>query len=230
LFPAAIVTIAIGALGVLGARRLMPLIAFSVVGSMGTLFISVAMFTPLGMSAALYYMVHSTFAAACLFLIADLVVSRRSGDRLSPEAPTVQNGLFAALFFAAAIAMAGMPPLSGFLGKLLILDAIRAPDTIVWGWSAVLIGSLLTIVGFGRAGSILFWKSTSITPEAKTAQAPPPAPATVGQVAPVMLTLAVLAGLAVFAGPVSAYLGETASQLFDRQGYVDAVLNPSEGG
>ena len=44
-----------------------------------------------------------------------------------------------------------------------------------------------------------------------------------------MLTLAVLAGLAVFAGPVSAYLGETSSQLFDRQGYVDAVLNPSEG-
>ncbi|MGV6889341.1 monovalent cation/H+ antiporter subunit D [Rhodophyticola sp. SM2404] len=228
LFPAAILTIAIGALGVLGARRLMPLIAFSVVGSMGTLFISVAMFTPVGMSAALYYMVHSTFAAACLFLIADLVVSRRSGDRLRPEAPTVQNGLFAALFFAAAIAMAGMPPLSGFLGKLLILDAIRDPDTIVWGWSAVLIGSLLTIVGFGRAGSILFWKSTSLTPEAAP-EAPQPAPATTGQVAPVMLTLAVLAGLAVFAGPVSAYLGATSSQLFDRQGYVDAVLNPSEG-
>jgi multicomponent K+:H+ antiporter subunit D len=105
----------------------MPLIAFSVVGSMGTLLVAVAAFSTTATSAALYYMVHSTFAAACLFLIADLVVTRRSGDTLRAEPATVQNGLFAALFFAAAIAMAGMPPLSGFLGKLLVLDALRAP-------------------------------------------------------------------------------------------------------
>jgi NADH:ubiquinone oxidoreductase subunit 2 (subunit N) len=63
LFPAAIVTIAIGAVGVLGARRLMPLIAFSVVGSMGTLMIAISAFTPEATTAALYYLVHSTFAA-----------------------------------------------------------------------------------------------------------------------------------------------------------------------
>jgi multicomponent K+:H+ antiporter subunit D len=81
LFPAAIVTIAVGAFGVLGARRLMPLIAFSVVGSMGTLLVAVAAFSTTATTAALYYMVHSTFAAACLFLIADLVVTRRSATR-----------------------------------------------------------------------------------------------------------------------------------------------------
>jgi hypothetical protein len=107
-------------------------------------------------------MVHSTFAAACLFLIADLVVTRRSADTLQPAPPTVQNGLFAALFFAGAIAMAGMPPLSGFLGKLLVLDALREPGVIGWAWTAILVGSLLTIVGFARAGSVLFWKSTSM--------------------------------------------------------------------
>ncbi len=73
----------------------------------------------------------------------------------------MQNGLFAALFFAAAIAMAGMPPLSGFLGKLLVLDALRAPGMMGWAWTAILVGSLLTIVGFARAGSALFWKSTA---------------------------------------------------------------------
>jgi multicomponent K+:H+ antiporter subunit D len=50
----------------------------------------------------------------------------------------VQNGLFAALFFAAAIAMAGMPPLSGFLGKLLVLDALRGAGVIGWAWTAIL--------------------------------------------------------------------------------------------
>lgn len=233
LFPAAIVTIAIGAFGVLGAKRLMPLIAFSVVGSMGTLLVAVAAFSPGATFAALYYMVHSTFAAACLFLIADLVITRRNQDSLIPTAPTMQNGLFAALFFAAAIGMAGMPPLSGFLGKLLVLDALRAPGMIGWAWTAILVGSLLTIVGFARAGSAIFWKSTAIAAPEPVEGAPPvavPPRATAGELAPTMIALVALAGLAVFAGPVSSYLEATTTQLFDRSGYVGAVLGTGEEG
>lgn len=229
LFPASIVTIAIGAFGVLGAKKLMPLIAFSVVGSMGTLLVAVAAFSPGATSAALYYMVHSTFAAACLFLIADLVVTRRSADTLSPQAPTVQNGLFAALFFAGAIAMAGMPPLSGFLGKLLVLDALRDPGQMMWAWTAILAGSLLTILGFARAGSILFWKSTSGDVEKADSDAGV-AKATALELAPSMSALALLAGLAVFAGPVFSYLDATSSQLFERNAYVSAVLTPDGEG
>jgi multicomponent K+:H+ antiporter subunit D len=232
LFPAAIVTIALGAFGVLGARRLMPLIAFSVVGSMGTMLVAVAVFSQTATTAALYYMVHSTFAAACLFLVADLVITRRTTDTLRPRPPTHQNGLFAALFFAAAIAMAGMPPLSGFLGKLLVLDALREPGLIGWAWSAILLGSLLTIVGFARAGSILFWKSTATAGPAEEAEDDPDAallpPATTGHVAPAMVALGGLAALAIFAGPVTAYLERTSEQLFDRAAYVDAVLTPIE--
>lgn len=233
LFPAAIVTIAIGAFGVIGARRLMPLIAFSVVGSMGTLLAAVAVFSPTATTAALYYMVHSTFAAACLFLIADLVVTRRQSDTLDPIPATVQNGLFAALFFAAAIGMAGMPPLSGFLGKLLVLDALRAPGMIGWAWTAILLGSLLTIVGFARAGSNLFWKSTTLSEPALDAgeqrgDAARSQIATAAQLAPAMAALAVLAGLAAFAGPAAAYFEDTSTQLFDRSGYVAAVLDTGE--
>ncbi|MHA3979067.1 monovalent cation/H+ antiporter subunit D [Halovulum sp. GXIMD14794] len=230
LFPAAVITIAIGAFGVLGARRLMPLIAFSVVGSMGTLMIAISAFTPTATTAALYYLVHSTFAAAALFLLADLVIARREADSLRPQPAIVQNGLFAALFFGGAIAMAGMPPLSGFLGKLLVLDALRAPGIITWAWSAVLIGSLLTIVGFARAGSLLFWKSTAVlVPDApegpeENQPAPGPAPAGVAEVFPAMAALAVLVALSIFAGPVADYLDGTTAQLFDRQGYVTSVI------
>ena len=234
LFPAAIITIILGAFGVLGARRLMPLIAFSVVGSMGTLLVAVAVFSPGATTAALYYLIHSTFAAACLFLIADLVVTQRASDTLTPKPATVQNGLFAALFFAAAIAMAGMPPLSGFLGKLLVLDALRTPGVMGWAWSAILIGSLLTILGFARAGSALFWTSTA-TPATSlssddAALRGTATRATPMQIAPTMAALAILAGLAVFAGPVATYLEATSAQLFDRAGYVAAVLNPGEEG
>jgi len=223
LFPAAIVTIAVGAFGVLGARRLMPLIAFSAVGSMGTLLVAVAIFSPEATTAALYYIVHSTFAAAALFLVADLVMSRRGGDALVAIPATAQNGLFAALFFAAAIGMAGMPPLSGFLGKLLVLDALRDPGQMAWAWSAVLIGSLLTIVGFARAGSTLFWKATAM-PARDPATYSDIAPARPAEIVPAMAAVAALAALAVFAGPVSRYLEGTTAQLFDRTGYVTSVL------
>ncbi|RBI73075.1 monovalent cation/H+ antiporter subunit D [Roseovarius sp. TE539] len=244
LMPAAAVTLAIGALGVLGARRLKPMISFAVVGSMGTLMLAVSAFTPQATTAALYYALHSTFAAAALFLLADLVISRRpDGDALSTQPPLSQNGLFAALFFAAAIGMAGMPPLSGFLGKLIILDALRGTPGMTVGWATILIGSLLIIVGFARAGSTLFWKSTAVLtrsegdgPDYAASQGDegppqePPAQATAFQVAPTMSAIAILALLSVFAGPVTGYLDMAAEQLHDSSGYVNAVLQPGGEG
>jgi multicomponent K+:H+ antiporter subunit D len=233
LMPAAIITIAAGALGVLGAKRLMPLLAFSVVGSMGTLVLAVSAFTPYAMSTALYYLLHSTVSAAALFLLADLVVSRRGNDALTAQPPIVQNGLFAALFFAAAIGMTGMPPLSGFLGKLMVMDGVRDQSWMAVAWTAILVGSLITIVGFARAGSVLFWKSTSISAPtlaegaADTSQAER---VTAMQLVPTMAALGVLAVLSIFAGPIAGYMEATAAQLFDSSGYINAVLAPAMEG
>jgi len=220
LMPAAFVTLAVGAFGVLGAKRLMPLLAFSVVASMGTLMLAVAAFEPRATTAALYYLLHSTFAAAALFLLADLVVSRRTGgDSLSAQPVTAQNGLLAALFFAGAIGMAGMPPLSGFLGKLLVLDALSQRPDMAWTWTAILLGSRFVIVGFARAGSALFWKSTALPePEA------PSAPARALDLAPTMIALAMLGLMTAFAGPLTSYLEATSTQLYDTGGYISAVL------
>ena len=99
-----------------------------------------------------------------------------------------------------------------------------------------LIGSLLTIVGFARAGSTLFWKSTAMSvPETDAeveegAQDLSPAKASALEVAPSMATLAVLGALALFAGPVSGYLQDTSAQLFDRAGYIGAVLGNGQEG
>lgn len=229
LFPASFITIVIGALGVMGARQLLPLIAFSVVGSMGTLMIAVATQTPQAIAAGLYYLVHSTLAAAALFLIADLVLARRDGQSLAPRPAIAQSGLLAALFFGGAIAMTGMPPLSGFLGKLLVLDALRAPGQIGWAWSAILAGSLVTILGFVRAGSMVFWKTTPVeeTPTEGT-EAPAAPRLAVAELAPIMAILALLGALALFAGPAMSFAEAATAQLFDRDGYIDAVIGTQE--
>jgi formate hydrogenlyase subunit 3/multisubunit Na+/H+ antiporter MnhD subunit len=86
LFPGAIVTIAVGAFGVLGARRLMPLDRLLGGGLDGHAAGRGRGLLARGPDGRALLRVHSTFAAACLFLVADLVMTRRSRDRLSHRA------------------------------------------------------------------------------------------------------------------------------------------------
>ena len=234
LLPAALLTLAAGSIGILGARELGRLVAFGAIASMGTLLIAISLFTPQATAAALYYTIHSTFTAALLFLVADLVMERRGGA-LIPTPPMPQSGLIAALFFAGAIAMAGMPPLSGFVGKLLVLDAARASSQVWTVWTVILATSLITIVGLARAGSILFWKShdRSVLPRKfpeeeddgipeDPALAPEPVPGLA--FVPVFALLAALVALTVLAGPIMRYTEATAAQLFAPAAYIETVL------
>ena len=63
----------------------------------------------------------------------------------------------AILFLVVAVSLAGLPPLSGFIGKLLLLEA--TPDgSLAWVWWLVLGSSFLMLVGLARAGTRLFWR------------------------------------------------------------------------
>jgi multicomponent K+:H+ antiporter subunit D len=152
--------------------------------------------------------------------VADLVLDRRGSDTLRRALPPIaQGGLIAGLFFLGAIALAGMPPLSGFLGKLLVLDALRGPGMAIT-WSVILVTSLLMVVGFARAGSTLFWKSHATGGAAKDH------PAEALSFVAVGILAAALVALTVSAGPVTAWLDSVAVELFDRTAYIDANRLP----
>jgi multicomponent K+:H+ antiporter subunit D len=222
LLPAAMLSVAVGMIGVLAAKQLDRLIAFSVIGSMGMVMIAISLFTPAGIAAALYYIVHSTLAGAMLFLISDLVRTGRGNLSLTAQPAMAGNGLTAALFFAGAIAMAGLPPLSGFLGKLLVLQAAYSSDLVVWIWVIVLGSSLISIVGFSRAGSVLFWKAHSVL---QPDEAPTNIrPATLSYVA-VGGLLSLLVAHTIFAGQVHGYTTKMAAQLFKPQPYIATVID-----
>ncbi|MEM1004834.1 MAG: proton-conducting transporter membrane subunit, partial [Pseudomonadota bacterium] len=167
-----------------------------------------------------------------LFLVADLVMERRGGA-IEPRPPMAQSGLISALFFVGAIAMAGMPPLSGFIGKLLVLDATRyAPDAYT-AWAVILIGSFVTIVGLARAGSLIFWKSHDAgnaldggPSNGTTGTAPEPQPGLAFTA--VFSVVAGLILLTLFAGPALEYTNKTAEQLFTPERYISAVLGVEE--
>ena len=248
LLPAALVTLIVGQLGVLGSRHLGRIAAFAALASVGTLMVGVAQFRQPGMAAGIWYMIHSTLAAGALFLTVDLIGARRQGGSLwlRPLPPIAQGGIVAALFFAAAIGVAGLPPLSGFLGKIAILQATRQADGEVLIWTVILVTSLFAIVGLGRAGSVIFWKSAAVEDAApplatsnhprrqlvepdeeiqNLADAPSPALALTATAA----LVAGMAALTVFAGPVMDYATATARQLADPAPYVESVLVRQEG-
>ncbi len=233
LMPAALLTLGLGGIGVLASRTVAHFAGFAVIGSMGNLLIAVALFTPQALSAGLYYLVHSTFAAAVLFLIADQIAQRRGpeSDRLTVAPPFAQSGLLAVTFFLGGIAICGMPPLSGFLGKLLILDSARTSHSATWIWTLMLSISLVSLIAFGRAGSTLFWKSSALQPtvpldEDGQAKWPAAPPLPLLAIAAMLATIVALTG---FAGPVVAWMDETAAQIHQPAQYIDAVLGVARG-
>ncbi|MGH1414053.1 MAG: monovalent cation/H+ antiporter subunit D [Pelagimonas sp.] len=222
LLPAALVSLAIGMIGVLAAKRLDRLVAFSIIGSMGMVMVAISFFTPEGIATALYYTLHSTLSGAALFLIVDLVRTGRANLDLSSQPVMAGASLTAGLFFVGAIAMTGMPPLSGFLGKLLLLDAAYNTDLMVWIWAIVLGSSLISIVGFVRAGSVLFWKARSI--EAPDDVEDTQRPVALSYCA-VGGLIALIVALTVFGGQVHGYTKTIAAQLFAPEPYIAAVLD-----
>lgn len=222
LWPAALVTAAVGFAGVFTARTLSEQAAYAIIGSTGTLLIAVAGWQEATLAAALFYLVHSTLAGAALFLVADVVSWRRAGaaDNCASGPDFSGRQGVGLLFMAAAIATIGLPPLSGFIGKLLILSSATALPQWGWAWPwtwAVILGTtLIAVIGFARAGSAIFWKVSE-----GAATTPPTSRA--DYAAPV-IALLLLAALAVGAGPATAYAGAAAAQVLDPAASVRAVL------
>ncbi|MBX3564402.1 MAG: monovalent cation/H+ antiporter subunit D [Sphingomonas sp.] len=219
LTPAAILTAAIGFVGVLAAKSIREQAAFAVVGSTGTLLLAVGAWQREAMAAALFYMVHAIFAGAALFLVADVLRRRRGeyADLAVPSPRFMGQEAVAALFMLTAIAAVGLPPLSGFVGKLFILQTTgEAARGVIW--TVILITTFIGVVGFARTGSLVFWK-----PAPTDAPFHPLERDHGGLIAPAA-TIVVLAALTLAAGWGTRQTEAAAAQIFAPDRYVAAVL------
>ena len=219
LLPLALLTSAVGVLGALAAHTLPRLIAWLTVSSVGTVLAALGLFSAAAWSAALYYMANSTLVIAGLFLLAELVSAQRGevGERLEPASAVAQPTLLGLMLLLAAASVAGLPPLPGFIGKLMILQASLPHSAVVAVWSVVLTVGLLTLVGLARAGSILFWNVRSDMPSSASGASPRLIVAT-------LVLLGFSVAMSGFAEPLKRYTDAAAAQLFDRRAYAEAVL------
>jgi multicomponent K+:H+ antiporter subunit D len=223
LLPLALLTGGIGVFGTLAARTLPRLVAWLTVASVGTVLAAVGLFSAAAWSAALYYMANSTLVIAGLFLLAELVAAQRGdvAERLEPASPVAQPALLGTMMLLAAASTAGLPPLPGFVGKLMILEAAAYHPWQAAVWTVVLVVGFFTLIGLARAGSILFWHVRADPSGGAGAGASPPT-----LVGATLFLLVASVAMSIFAAPLQRYTQAAAEQLADRAGYARAVLGP----
>jgi multicomponent K+:H+ antiporter subunit D len=199
----------------LAARQLSFLSGSAVVASSGTLMALVGAQSTPSLAAALFYLPHSTLVAALLLVLTDCIRQSRGSARDSLR--HIQIGAsrwtLAWLFLAAAMLQAGLPPLSGFLSKLLMLQSLP----VGVGWWVLLGAGLLTLIALIIAGIHLFWRSPGGAP-AIEGELPS------GQLLVPRMLVVLLFGYSIAAGPISAYGSAAAQQLRAPQLYMQAVL------
>jgi multicomponent K+:H+ antiporter subunit D len=226
LLPLALTTSVLGVMGALASHSMSRLVAYLTVSSVGTLLACVGLFTSDSLSAALYYTLHSTLVMAGLFLLVELMAAQRGQalDKLRPAVAVREPVLLGAMLLFGAASAAGLPPLPGFLGKLMILESSSGLPAQAWVWTVVLVVGFFSIVGLARAGVILFWHTQ---PEPDAAQSG--SGSSLQLLSAVWVFMALTLAMAVLASPIKRYTDATAQQLADTSAYAKAVLGLEPG-
>lgn len=167
LMVAALATMVIGALGAIAQEDLKRVLSFTLVSHIGYMVFGVALATPAGLAAAIFYVVHHITVQATLFCVAGLterVGGSTSTTRLAGLAAA--SPVLAVLYFLPAVNLGGIPPLSGFVGKLGLVEA-GVQDGSVLAWLLVggaVLTSLLTLYAMAKVWVLAFWRPVDQLP------------------------------------------------------------------
>lgn len=166
---AALATLVIGILGAIAQSDIKRMLSFTLVSHIGYLVLGIALFNHTGISSTIFYVVHHITVQTALFLIVGLV-ERRTGSTsllrmggLARVAP-----LLGVLFFIPAMNLAGIPPFSGFIGKVGLLQAAQEQGSGL-AWVLVVAGvvtSLLTLYAVAKTWAVAFWRTPAEAHEA----------------------------------------------------------------
>jgi len=219
-----LVTLFLAALGVMASRGLREQVAYLVLASVAILLIGIGINTAEALSATLYYLIHSTLIAGGMFLLADVIARGRGhyADRFESGPNMPSAILIGSVFMFAAVAATGMPPLSGFIGKLLILSAALDHAWFAVILATVLIAGLIMIISLARAGSLLFYNTLS-TEQTKESGEPLNKSAFIAIIGLFMVSPI----LVIFANPIGFFTESIALQQTNSAAYIQAVLSTS---
>ena len=222
-------TMVTGVLGAAAQNEFRRILSFHIVSQIGYMLMGLALFTPLALAGSIFYIIHHIIVKTNLFLISGAVYWRRGTFQLKDL-----GGLYrtspgvAVLFLIPALSLAGIPPLSGFWAKFVLVRA--GLELEQYAIVATALGvSLLTLFSMIKIWAEVFWKEE---PESTVADPERLRPAGTGQRwLSLLLPIIILATLTVTIGlatePVFSLATRAAEQLLNPAGYIEAVLGGS---
>jgi multicomponent Na+:H+ antiporter subunit D len=215
-------TMVTGVLGAAAQNDIRKILSFHIVSQIGYMIMGLALFTPLALVGAVFYLVHHIVVKANLFLIGG-VVKRLTGsfDLAAIGGLYKASPLLAVLFLIPAFSLAGFPPLSGFWAKFLLVKASLDIGNYVIAATALAVG-LLTVYSMTKIWAEAFWKPHPAGIEPRLSAL---------DVRTRVVLLAPIAGLAAltiligfYPEPFVAFAERAAGQLIEPTEYVKAVL------
>jgi multicomponent Na+:H+ antiporter subunit D len=244
LLIAALLTMLIGVFGAIAQTDIKRLLSFTLVSHIGYMIFGIALSSRLGMTGAIYYVAHHIIVQATLFLMVGLIERQAGASTLRRLGGlAAASPLLAMVFFVPAINLGGIPPFSGFIGKVTLLQA-GAQNGSPLAWILVagsVITSLLTLYVMARVYTKAFWRSRADAPEGAMAmssastlldepedvalaQRQDVGRMPVGMVLPTIVLIGVGLTLTMLAGPIVSYADRAAGEVIDRGQYITAVV------
>jgi multicomponent Na+:H+ antiporter subunit D len=154
-------TMVVGVFGAAAQTDFRRILSFHIVSQIGYMIMGIAIYTPLAIAGALFFVVHNVLVKTNLFFIAGLVGKLFGTYKLKELGGIMQKLPFVAILFAiSAFSLTGIPPLTGFWGKyLLAKGGFETGNTLITIVTAVSLGvSLLTLFSMTKIWNEAFWK------------------------------------------------------------------------
>ena len=211
-------TILLGGFGAIARRRWRHVLAFANIAGIGYLTMGAFAGTSASLSAALYYLAHSVLVVFALFLVAALA-ERIAGPDYRIEGHLARYPWLGVGYFVAAMALAGVPPTSGFVGKYSLISALigAGGDLRLWIAGGAVVTSFLLLYAGMQIWQRFFWGESDAVHQVRL-----PRP----MMAVTATALVLVIGLAALSGPAFEFAQKTAAQLSDGRQYIEAVLEP----
>lgn len=211
-------TIIAGCMGALAGRDVRTIASYNILIGVGFIVAGLAIGTEPALQGVTYYLMHDMVAKAMLFLAVGMMIYVTGETSIDKMSGLIRNyPLFGWLFFLVMCSLAGIPPLSGFLGKVLIgQGAIEGGNFVLLGLG--FLSSLVVLYSLLRIFLSSFFGETIISLEDET-----PLPKRI--VLPLVLLAACTIGLGAGAEFMAPYVSDAAETLYDPSIYIDAVLD-----
>ncbi|MBD8070489.1 Na+/H+ antiporter subunit D [Bacillus sp. PS06] len=213
----AALTIVVGVIGAVAYWDVKKIIIYNIMTAVGVILIGVATMSTTSLAGSIFYVVHDMIVKGALFFLVGAMAILSGTFDLKKMGGLIKNHpVLGWLFFIAVVTIAGIPPLSGFVGKLLIVQgSLENGDYILAG--VVLLSSLLVLYSVMKIFMNGFWGETKLSIQEEKGT-------TKGLILPTALLLSLSIALGLGAEWFLPYFNEAAETLMNPSIYIDAVL------